>query len=164
MSKEICENCGQVVPQVRKEMLNKHKLQMLKRAAEHVVTTMRNDFMVRDFTVPDDFKRYNFFSHLRLHGLIFKQKDANGNVLRGRWGITRNGWAFLRGDIDLPASVYIKNNKIEYRSEQRTTFKEVWRGEDTMQTQFEYFDDFGKPVGVRPAPQAPRQQEQSTLI
>ncbi len=152
MKPETCEHCGQRIPLVRKEMLNKHKVQMLKRAAQHVKTTMKNDFMVRDFTEPEDFKRYNFFSHLRLHGLIFKQKDSAGNVLRGRWGITRNGWAFLRGELQLPAYVLIKNNHIEGRAATLVGFTDVWRGEDTMQTQFEYFDDLGNPVGVRPAP------------
>ncbi len=86
MSKhETCESCGQRIPLTRKEMLNKHKVAMLKRAALHVKERFdagaedANDFMVRDFTEPEDFKRYNFFSHLRLHGLVFKQTDAAGN-------------------------------------------------------------------------------------
>ena len=170
MSKpEVCNHCGQRIPLVRKEMLNKHKIQMLKRAAFHVKSQLQNgvedanNFMVRDFTEPEDFKRYNFFSHLRLHGLVFKQKDAAGNVLRGRWGITRNGWAFLRGQLQLPAYVLIKNNHIESRADLLLGFSDVWRGEDTMQTSFEYFDDDGKPVGIRP--QVPNKPpEQARLI
>lgn len=165
MSKpETCDHCGQRIPLARKEMLNKHKVQMLKRAASHVLTTMQNDFMVRDFTDPEDFKRFNFFSHLRLHGLVFKQKDAAGNVLRGRWGITRNGWAFLRGQLQLPAYVLIKNNSIESRADEMVNFGQVWRGEDTMQTSFEYFDDDGKPVGIRPQAPAPAVNMQEDLF
>lgn len=158
MSKqETCDHCGQRIPLTRKEMLNKHKVAMLKRAALHVIDKLNageedaNDFMVRDFTEPEDFKRFNFFSHLRLHGLVFKQTDAAGNVLRGRWGITRNGWAFLKGQLQLPAYVLIKNNHIESRADLLVNFSDVWRGEDTMQTSFEYFDDDGKPVGVFPS-------------
>ena len=145
-----CNHCGQRIPLARKEMLNKHKLQMLKRAAFHVKETMQNDFMVRDFTEPADFKRYNFFSHLRLHGLVFKQLTADGKELRGRWGITRNGWAFLRGQKQLPAYIMVKNNGVQSRADQLVGFTEVWRGEDTMQTSFEYFNEAGEPVGIYP--------------
>lgn len=148
--KENCNACGQRIPLARKEMLNKHKVEMLKRAALHVNKTMTNDFMVRDFTEPEDFKRYNFFSHLRLHGLVFKQRDRAGNEIRGRWGITRNGWAFLRGEKQLPKYVLIKNNSIVSRADELVGFREVWRGENTMQTSFEYFNNYGEPVGVRP--------------
>lgn len=170
MSKhETCHACGQRIPLVRKEMLNKHKIQMLKRAAMHVKQQYdagepdANDFMVRDFTEPEDFKRYNFFSHLRLHGLVFKQTDAAGNVLRGRWGITRNGWAFLRGQLQLPAYVLIKNNHIEIRADLLVSFSDVWRGEDTMQTTFEYFDDDGKPVGIFPSVPSTNSQQERLL-
>lgn len=149
-TKEVCDHCGQRIPLIRKEMLNKHKVQMLKRAAQHVKTTMQNDFMVRDFTKPEEFKRYNFFSHLRLHGLVFKQRTPEGKEIRGRWGITRNGWAFLRGDKQLPKYVMIRNNEIKSRSDELVGFAQVWRGEDTIQTSFEYFDDDGNPVGIRP--------------
>lgn len=148
---DLCSECGQRKPMVRKELLNRHKLQMLKRSANHVMLTMKNDFLVSEFTEPEDFKSFNFFSHLRLHGLIFKQKDANGNVMRGRWGITRNGWAFLRGDLMLPSYVLVKNNHIESRSDLLVSVTDVLRGEPTIQTSFEYFDDNGNPVGIRPS-------------
>lgn len=147
---ERCDHCGQRIPLIRKEKLDKSKVKMLKRAAAHVMETMQNDFMVRDFTEPADFKRYNFFSHLRLHGLIFKQRTADGKEIRGRWGITKNGWAFLRGDKLLPEYVLVRNNAIEGRADLLVSFGEVWRGEDTIQTSFEYFDDDGNPVGLRP--------------
>lgn len=147
---ERCNHCGQRIPLARKELLNKQMIKMLKRAAGHVMTTMQNDFMVRDFTEPADFKQYNWFSHLRLHGLIFKQRTADGKELRGRWGITRNGWAFLRGEKELPSFVLVLNNSIHSRSDMLVGFGHVWRGEDIMQTSFEYFDEDGKPVGFRP--------------
>lgn len=160
---EVCNHCGQRIPLARKELLNKQMVKMLKRAAGHVMTTMQNDFMVRDFTEPSEFKQYNWFSHLRLHGLIFKQRDAQGKELRGRWGITRNGWAFLRGEKQLPAYVLVKNNHIQSRADELVGFNQVWRGEDTMQTSFEYFDDNGKPVGIRPN-YGPSNSNQARLI
>lgn len=148
---ERCDNCGQRIPLARKELLNKQMIKMLKRAAGHVMTTMKNDFMVRDFTEPSDFKQYNWFSHLRLHGLIFKQRNQDGKEIRGRWGITRNGWAFLRGEKLLPAYVLVRNNGIQSRADELVGFNQVWLGEATMQTSFEYFDDAGNPIGVRPS-------------
>lgn len=159
-----CLGCEQRIPLTRKETLNKHKVEMLKRAASHVKETMVNDFIVADFTEPEDFKRYNFFSHLRLHGLVFKQRDENGKEFRGRWGITRNGWAFLRGEKTLPSYVLIKNNHIEERSPLLVGFLDVWRGESTMETSFEYFDDAGQPVGFRPSMPVSHKTEQQRLI
>ena len=159
---DVCEHCGQQIPLTRKEPLNKAKAMMLKRAAGHVMKTMKNDFMVRDFSEPAEFKTYNFFSHLRLHGLIFKVK-INGRVQRGRWGITRNGWAWLRGEIALPSYVLVKNNGIESRADSLIFMRDVWYGSDYMQTTFEYFDEDGKPVGFRPTVHRPQVQQASLL-
>lgn len=151
-----CLGCQRRIPLVRKETLNKHKVQMLKAAAAHVMEQVEagaddpNDFMVRDFAAPEDFKRFNFFSHLRLHGLVFKQRDAAGKEIRGRWGIARNGWSFLRGDKELHKYVKVKDNEIKERSAEMVKFMDVWRGEATIETSFEYFLDDGTPVGLRP--------------
>lgn len=147
---ERCDHCGQRIQLTRKENLNKHKATMLKRAAGHVMLTMKNDFKVSDFTRPEEFKPYNHFAQLRLHGLIFKQKTSDGKVILAKWGITKNGWAFLRGELQLPRYVLVQNNKIKSRADELVDFNQVWRGEPTVQTSFEYFDDDGNPVGVRP--------------
>jgi hypothetical protein len=153
---EVCPACEQRIPLVRREKLSKNKVLMLKRAALHVIDKMNagdkdaNNFMVRDFTEPEDFKRFNFFSHLRLHGLIFKQRDAEGKEIRGQWGITKNGWSFLAGKKALPAYVDVKNNHIEGRAAELVYFRDVWRGEAEIETSFDYFDDYGNAVGRRP--------------
>jgi hypothetical protein len=147
---ERCDRCGQRIQLTRKEILNKHKATMLKRAAGHVMLTMKNDFKVSDFTKPEEFKPYNHFAQLRLHGLIFKQKTSDGKTVLARWGITKNGWAFLRGEIQIPKYVHVQNNKIKSRADMLVGFNEVWSGEPHVQTSFEYFDDAGNPVGIRP--------------
>lgn len=146
---ERCNHCGQRIRLQRKEMLNKAKVMMLKRAAEHVLSTMTNDFMTRDFTTDEEYKLYSNFQHLRYHGLIAHVK-VNGQKLRKHWLITKNGWAFLRGDIDLPKYVLVKDDHTQSRADQRVYLKDLWYGEPYIQTSFEYFDDDGKPVGIRP--------------
>lgn len=147
---ENCVVCHYRLPKQRKEILNGQKFVMLRRAAGHVMSTMVNDFKVSDFTEPADFKAYNFFSHLRLHGLIAKVK-VDGKVQRGRWLITRNGWRFLRGQIELPEYLLVRNNKIQSRSETTVSVYDVMRGDTAIVTSFDYFDDYGQPVGHYPS-------------
>lgn len=167
---EKCAHCGQRIPQARKELLNKQMIKMLKRAAAHVHEQYNtgnkdaNNFMVREFAEPEEFKQFNWFSHLKHHGLIFKQLDDAGKEIRGRWGITRNGWAFLRGEKQLPAYVLVRNNQQVSKADELVNFGQVWRGEDTMQTSFEYFDINGQPVGIRPNYSHGKNDNQGRLI
>lgn len=146
---ERCEHCGQRIQLQRKEVLGKGKIRMLKAAATHVMATMQNDFMVKDISAPEEYKLYSNFHHLRFHGIVAKVKK-DGKVVPRHWLVTRNGWAFLRGELDLPAYVLVKNNEIQSRADKRVTLKDLLHGEDYVQTSFEYFDDDGNPVGVRP--------------
>ncbi len=144
-----CTHCGQRIRLQRKEMLNTAKVRMLKRAAEHVMSTMKNDFMTKDFTSNDEYKLYSNFQHLRYHGLIAHVK-VNGTKLRKHWLITKNGWAFLRGDVELPKYVLVKDDHTQSRSDKKVYLKDLLHGEPYVQTSFEYFDDDGNPVGIRP--------------
>lgn len=55
---------------------------------------------------------HNNFQKLRYFGLVHHVKDQDGNRKAGRWLITRNGWAFLRGDLAIPDFVMTFRNKI----------------------------------------------------
>jgi hypothetical protein len=147
--KERCDHCGQRIQMQRKEVLGKGKIRMLKAAASHVMATMQNDFMVRDISAPEEYKLYSNFHHLRFHGIVAKVKK-DGKIVPRHWLVTRNGWAFLRGDIDLPAYVLVKDNEVKSRADKRVMLKDLLHGEDYIQTNFEYFDDNGNPIGVRP--------------
>lgn len=149
--KTKCDHCGQRIQLQRKEILNKACAIMLKRAAEHVMHTMKNDFEIRDFTEDGDFKFFSNFSHLRYHGLIANVK-VNGKPHKRRYLITRNGWAWLRGDIELPKFRIVKNgHNVEGKQSDRLVYlRDIWHGEPYVQTTFEYFDDAGNPVGIRP--------------
>jgi len=146
---ERCNHCGQRIQMQRKEVLGAGKIRMLKAAASHVMATMQNDFMVRDISAPEEYKLYSNFHHLRFHGIVAKVKK-DGKVVPRHWLVTRNGWAFLRGDIPLPKYVLVKDNAIQSRADQTIYLKDRLGGEDYIQTSFEYFDDDGNPVGVRP--------------
>lgn len=153
-----CVHCGQVVIQAHKEVLNKMKLTMLQTAAQHVKETMRNDFKVYEFAPEDQFKTYHNFQKLRYHGLITPVQE-NAQRIRGRWLITRNGWAFLRGEVDLPKSVKVRNNKVVERDSKLINVRDVYRGSDVIATTFEYFED-GEPIGYRPV----RRNNQLSLV
>lgn len=168
-STEVCHSCGQPIKQAHKEVLSKQKLTMLQTAARRVIETGVNDFKKRDV---GDFASsptaYNNFQKLRYHGLITQVKK-NGVLHRERWLITRNAWAFLRGDLELPKWVMVRNNHIDEnfpRCQELISVKDVYRGSDVITTTFEYFDhDTGAQVGFRPVlPQPTHQAEQQSLI
>lgn len=139
--------------QTHKETLTKGKLEMLKQAANHVTATMQNDIPLSIFGA--QISKYNNFQKLRYHGLIHHVRK-NGQIVRGRWLITRNGWAFLRGEIQLPKYVFVANNEITGRADQTISVRDVHYGSDVIETTFQYFDKNNNPVGFRPvvAPRA----------
>lgn len=164
MKSHLCTGCGQphLVPDARKLTMDKSKEIMLRRAADHVKGTMRNDFMVSDFTVPEEFKRYNAFATLRYFGLVTQIK-VDGKKFRNRWLITRNGWGFLRGGTSIHEFVTVRDNQIVTRSEGMVSMKDIYYKPDYIATTFEYFDDDGQPVGWRPL-NPPAKQEQQALL
>lgn len=152
MNDHRCTECGELhlSPPTHKEVLSKLKLVMLRRAADHVIETMSNDFMVRDISKPEEYSMFHNFQKLRYHGLVAPARDGVGRKIKGRWLITRNGWAFLRGDIELSKYVLVSGNHIKERSDEKTTCNRVAQGSVEITTRFEYFSDDNKPVGFRP--------------
>jgi len=166
---QTCHSCGQPIKAAHKEILSKQKLTMLQTAARHVIATGVNDFKKRDV---GDFANsptaYNNFQKLRYHGLITQVKK-DGVKYRERWLITRNAWAFLRGELEMPKWVMIRNNHIDEnfpRCQELIGVKDVYRGSEAIVTTFEYFDhDTGAQIGFKPViAQAPHQAEQQSLI
>ncbi len=131
-----------------KEFLNKHKLTMLKKAAQQVMDTERNDIPISLFN--DNMNDFCNWQKCRYSGLIAHVR-INGIVRRGHWLITRNGWAFLRGDLKLPKWVMVQDNKIVARSNDLIGVRDVYYGSEEVHTNFQYFNDFGEPVGIRPS-------------
>ncbi len=85
------------------------------------------------------------------------------NKIKGQWLITRNGWAFLRGEIELSKYVLVSNNHIKERSDEKVTHRNVNAGVMEITTAFEYFDDNNRPVGLRPSAPAPKPVQESLL-
>lgn len=145
-----CESCGQRLPEARKETLSKIKVEILMSAGELVAGTMVNRFKLKQVDACTEPSHYNNFQKLRYHGLIAKVKK-DGQPVLNEWCITRNGFRFLRGKIDLPKYVLIKQNHVVERAKEMVNLTKVWQGAPYLETSFEYFDDDGEPVGVRPA-------------
>lgn len=163
----LCTACGEthVAQMVHKESVDKRKLEMLRAAADWVIQTNVNDFKKKDL----DLSRfgqsaYGNFGALRYHALIAKVRDrTTKKPLKGRWLVTRQGWAFLRGDLKIPKFVLVKDNHIvpNSHSDRLIGVRDVHFGSDIITTTFEYFDDAGQPVGWRPqnpprTPEPPR--------
>lgn len=157
MSNKICEHCGQRIRDAHNETLNKMLLTGLQRAARIVMDTKVNDVDLHDLV--DDYNVYNNFQKLRYFGLVHHVTDKEGRKMRGHWLITRNGWAFLRGEKEVHKWVKIRDNHILERSPELIGVKDVYRGSDVVVTTFEYFDENGRPVGYRPV--APRSNQRA---
>jgi hypothetical protein len=158
-SSHLCTHCNQphIVKLAHKETMNKQKLTMLKAAASRIIETGVNDFRLAE--LDGDANQYTNFQKLRYHGLIHHARDAAGNRKKGHWLITRNGWAFLRGELDIPKYVLVKDNHIESRADTTLSIRDVYYGSEAIHTTFEYFDDAGRMVGVHPIyPKAKPQQ------
>ena len=120
-----------------KEILNRHKVEMLKTAKELVLRNGRNEIQLND--LKHDINLYNNFQKLRYHALIFKLK-------RGTWGITSHGWEFLKGTKDLPKFVWIDGNKIQAHSQELVNVRDLNYGEPVIQEVFEYSDGSVRPT------------------
>lgn len=76
--------------------------------------------------------QYNNFQKLRFFGLVAKVKDKNGNRKAGYWLVTKNGGAFLRGELAMPRRVRTFRNKIIDKDENLVYIKEVM-GDDSVE-------------------------------
>lgn len=117
-----------------KENLTPHKLRILKRLAEYTKKT--GNQVVPLNILNDNVSDYANAQKLRYHALITKAKDGK----KGTWIITAHGWAFLRGDKDLPKYVYVQGNKIQGKSSELVNVRDLNRGQVVVHNQFEYYN------------------------
>jgi len=124
---EFCNTCGQRIQNARKETLSKIKLEILMSAGQLVASRMSNRFKLKEIEACTEPSHYNNFQKLRYHGLVAKLK-IDGQPVRNGWCITRNGFRFLRGKIEIPKYVLIKQNRVVERSEVLVSLSDAWRG------------------------------------
>lgn len=144
---DICFHCGQKIKLARKEVFNKGLCTSLQTAAVYISATGKNDFDIH--TLFNDTNTYNNFQKLRFFGLVH-HVTKNGVNVRGHWLITRNGWAFLRGEQRTHKWVKVQNNRIIEHSPETIRVQDAYHGSEVIHTTFEYFDASGYPVGYRP--------------
>lgn len=72
---------------------------------------------------------------VRLHGLIAKVVE-DGKVQRGRWLITKRGWAYLRGEAVPATLTHFRNHVISTEPETITLLGVMYEGKysDTIET------------------------------
>ena len=70
----------------------------------------------------------NNITRLRFHGLAAKYYEGTGDDKKrkqGVWVVTRRAAQFIKGEIQIPETVWIFNDRIIERSEYHTTMTEV---------------------------------------
>lgn len=128
---------------IHKETLNRHKLNLLQQGADEVNRTGNNIVDIKLFA--DNINSYNNWQKLRYHGLIAHVTE-NGIKQRGKWLITNNGWAFLRGDISLPKFIMIGENHIVEKSNEQLDARDLYRESEIVESTFEYYEPTYRPV------------------
>lgn len=164
-----CSECGQphVVLEAKKLHLDRQKIDMLKRAITHVKATNSNRFKKAELDLMDfGQSAYGNFPALARFGLIAKAWDKDTQrPVRGVWVVTRLGFAFGRGEVQVKSWVMVKDKHVQhslgYGPDHLIT--DIYRGADTIQTGFEYFDDDNNMVGFRPAAPAAKPEQASLL-
>lgn len=134
---------------------------MLKHAANHVIETGENQFRKSELTLTDfGQSAYGNFQSLRYHGLITHVRDENDKPIKGHWLITRRGWEFLRGKREVNKFVMVQDGHIrdDLPRGPMLNIVEVYKGAEEVNTNFEYFDDAGNMVGLRPYVQGKPEQ------
>lgn len=100
----------------------------LKLIADKVQETGVNAVQKRDLDMTHS--QYGNFQKLRYFALIHHVKDDEGNNIPATWLVTRQGWAFLRGQWQPHARVQTFQNRIQRRSPETVTIHDVMRKRD----------------------------------
>jgi hypothetical protein len=143
---------------IHKETLNRHKLTMLQLAAQKAIDTGNTIIDIQMFR--DNINHHNNWQKLRYHGLIWHYQE-HGQIKRGKWIITTNGWRFLRGELELPKWVAIGENHIVDKSTQLVGLRNLWHAPEEVISTFQYYDDNGRYVGFKPT--VPQNMQASLL-
>lgn len=107
-NKGHCTTCHQTIAFYR-YAVNKQIATVLKAMRARIDETGVNEISFDDLELSYELKTQR--SKLRLHGLIAKVKDAEGNNVANTWLITKKGGDFLRG-AEIQKYVKVYNNQV----------------------------------------------------
>lgn len=83
---------------------------------------------------------YANWTKLRFFGLVAKYKE-NGVHKKGWWLVTRNGWAFLRGEYRVPVQIKTFRNRIVGKSEQTLSMAEIYGSQPWFPNRDDFFHE-----------------------
>lgn len=124
MTTEIktCETCGQKIREY-KVGISKMMVSALVKFRMAVLNKGQNCIhLLKDMEGTAELTphEWNNFSRLRFHGLAVK---VRGSV--GYWLLTKRGADFLNGKAEIPKEVWVRNNVVVERSEEKIFIKDV---------------------------------------
>lgn len=123
---KYCTHCGQKVEKYNVQLTEgiiralikfRQAINLKKENKIHLLKDIQGDIKL----TPHE---WNNFSRLRFHALVAKVRE-NGKHVSGYWLLTSRGADFLNGEIDVPKTVTVFNNKVVSHSEERAFIKNI---------------------------------------
>lgn len=108
---------------------------------------------------PQPYAQLSNITKLRFHGLVFKIKNKDGKQVKGRWGITKKGGQWLRGEIEIEEIALSRNNRVVGHEGKLVHIKSLRPVGAFPFVEFENSDDVSyskvpAPIDVEPSGQA----------
>lgn len=117
--KELCPVCGHAIGP-RKERLTRGLMVTFYKFCHQMHASKKNALHLQD-EVNLNKNEYNNFQKLRYHGLV-QSSDA------GYWSLTETGKQFINGEVSLPRTVFVKNNRVINTGSDLVFFKNFFTG------------------------------------
>lgn len=118
-----CPCCGQWVKTYRR-VLNSQMAHFIIRLYRHLGKTGNEYALSRDF-LDAGHKASSDGTYLRLWNLIRPHRDDRGRTIKGEWGITPEGVAFVDARMTVNQAVYIRAGKVLRFDKDQTDIKEA---------------------------------------
>lgn len=117
---EKCSCCGAKI-KIWKHRLTPGLVKTLMKFGNKIKQSGKNDLHIQKEIVFNS-NEYNNFQKLRYFGLIAKVRNSDGGHIGGHWLLTRNGGAFLRGELPIRRWVKTFRNEIVERGDDDVEF------------------------------------------
>ena len=134
MSEKICPFCGASLVE-RWIAITPGLVKVLVKCYENVYAKQKNLFEFNELTL--NHTEYANYQKLRFHALIAKHK-IGGEIIEREWVITRRGFQFLRGEVQIPAKVKVFRNRVIDHDDQLVTVTNVMANFPYWEKKFDY--------------------------